>query len=514
LPLVPPLDWWLGALPLAAVALALRIGVHVGRQPGGVDTWYYLAYAEAFRARPSLDVSLPQYLLHDRVESYPPVFPSLLALLPQRWLRRYYWLVSPVIDCLHLLLLAYVAYRLTASLVVALLSASAYALTPHLVSETRSLTARPFGALMASLALLLTLKAVVTGHWPGWYTLAALAGAVLFLSSAALAAAYGFVSAVLSLVFLDPRYVLIACAGLMLAFVLSAGRMARVIRNYIHAVRHWHAHRSQFGAHPVEDSPIYGVSGRRAVPQRAGFLGATRLHEVLRLLGENPFLIALLLAPQGLAPWTQRLYVWSVALAALSVIATLWPPLRAFGPGRSYMKAAIFPTAYTIAFGVGTPAGLGRPLGLVTLACLAASALAIAFFYVYVRNRPTAQTASTPPELRDAVLHLAGLPRGGVFVLPYMYADYATCHSGQPVLWGGHSGSLERFAQIAPVIARPLPELFARYGVRYVLLDEGYVTAERLRLEGRLTNEGSWGSFSLGRLGDPSAPPSFSPESD
>jgi hypothetical protein len=504
LPLIPPLDWWLVAVPLAAVAFALRIGVHAGREPGGVDTWYYLAYADAFRARPSLDVRLPQYLLHDPVESYPPVFPSLLGLLPRRWLERSYWLVSPTIDCAHLLLLSYVAYRLTASLGVATLAASAYALTPHLVSETRSLTARPFGSLMATLALLLMLKAIVTGEWLGWYAVAALAGAVLFLSSAALAAAYGVVSAVLSLVFLDPRYLLLAFGGLGLAFLLSGGRMMRVIRNYVNAVRHWQAHRGGFGAHPVAESPVYGAPRPGTAAERPGLLGASRLQEILRLLGENPFLLALLLAPQGLAPWTQRLYVWAAALAALSVVATLWPPLRAFGPGRSYMKAAIFPTAYTIAFGVGSAAGLHKPLGLVTLACLGLSALAIAFFYAYVRSRPTEQTASIPLGLRDAVRHLAGLPRGGVFVLPYMYADYTAYRSGQPVLWGGHSGSLDRFAEISPVIARPLPELFARYGVRYVLLDEPYVRTERLQAGLTLDLEGAWGSVSLYRVGAPS----------
>ena len=164
------------------------------------------------------------------------------------------------------------------------------------------------------------------------------------------------------------------------------------------------------------------------------------------------------------------------------------------------MKAAIFPTAYTIAFGVGTAEGLRKPLGLVTLGCLALSALAIAFFYAYVRSRPTEQTVSVPPGLRDAVKHLAGLPHGGVLVLPYMYADYTAYHSGQPVLWGGHSGSLGRFAEISPVIALPLPELFARYGVRYVLLDEAYATPVRLRLQAEAVEEGRWGSFALYNL--------------
>src|SRR5882672_4483017 len=116
----------LAPVAIAIVAFALRVAVHAGRTPGGVDTWYYLAYADAFRRRPSLDVRLPQYLLQDERQSYPPLFPSLLALLPSQWLRRWFWMVAPAIDCLHLLLLYFVALRLTASLPVAAIAASAY----------------------------------------------------------------------------------------------------------------------------------------------------------------------------------------------------------------------------------------------------------------------------------------------------------------------------------------------------------------------------------------------------
>src|SRR5215467_15019461 len=69
-------------LGLVALALYLRLRIFVGTQPGGVDTWYYLASAEAIRSQKRLPISLPQYLLHDQKESYPAVFPVFLALLP------------------------------------------------------------------------------------------------------------------------------------------------------------------------------------------------------------------------------------------------------------------------------------------------------------------------------------------------------------------------------------------------------------------------------------------------
>jgi hypothetical protein len=465
---------------VVAIAFAARVVVHAGRTPGGVDTWYYLAFADAFRRQPSWDVRLPQYLLQDERQSYPPLFPSLLSLVPAGWLRERYWTLSPLIDCAHLFLLYCLTARLTASVAVAGMAAAAYALTPHLISETRSLSARPFGALLHSLAMLVLLKVTLSEGMGPWAAVAVLAGACLFLSSAAMAAAYGFVCAGMSLWFRDPRYLLLATAGLVAAIVLSRGHMVRVIRNYLFAVRYWSRNHRAYGSHPIHDSPLYG--GRPRPVQRAGFLGASTLQQLVRLVGENPFLLALPLAPYAAAPVTAHLHVWAVGLAAFAVTATVVPPLRAFGPGRSYMRAAVFPTAYTIAAGIGRPAGLLRPLGLATLACLALSLGAVVFFCLYVRGRPTEQTASIPEGLTRATRVLSELPPGGVLVLPFMYADYVCYQAGRPVVWGGHCGNLARFEWVAPVLSRPLADICAELGVRYVLLDERYIRFEELRL--------------------------------
>src|SRR5437868_10485104 len=91
---------WFSLIGLALVGLALylRLRIFIGTQPGGVDTWYYLASAEAIRSQKRLPISLPQYLLHETKESYPAVFPLFLASLPPGWLRSYFWLISPIID--------------------------------------------------------------------------------------------------------------------------------------------------------------------------------------------------------------------------------------------------------------------------------------------------------------------------------------------------------------------------------------------------------------------------------
>lgn len=484
---------------LSVLAFVLRVAVHWRRTPGGVDTWYYMAYADAFRRRPSLDVRLPQYLLQDEHQSYPPLFPSLLGLVPRQLRLRFYWAIAPAIDAAHALLLYVVCLRLTESLAVACIAAGLYAFTPHLVAETRSLNPRPFGALMLSLALLFTFRSLTPGAGHADLAGAIVAATAVLLASAAMSAAYALASAALALSFGEPRYALFPAAALLLALFLTGGRYLRVVRNYVHAVDYWRRNRSRFGAHPVLDSPLYGSQGR-APAQRPGFLGQDRAQELLRLLGEAPILLALPLAPVASMPWAPHLYAWAVSLVALAVTATLVPPLRAFGPGRSYMKAALFPLAFTLAAGIGGRHGLFRPLGAVSIASLLLSLGAIAFFWRYVRARPSEQTASVPPDLERAVERLRDLPeQGALFCLPYMYMDYVGYHSGRAVVWGGHCGDLRRFERVAPVLRYSLSELFHDFGARFLLIDTGYLDPSRLRLDADWPVAGSFGSFRLYR---------------
>src|SRR5436309_4487499 len=106
------MGFMLVGLGLVGLAIFLRLRIFIGTRPGGVDTWYYLASAEAIRRQKRLPISLPQYLLHDEKESYPAVFPLFLATFSPHWLRSYFWLISPAIDAVHLIVLYLLALRL------------------------------------------------------------------------------------------------------------------------------------------------------------------------------------------------------------------------------------------------------------------------------------------------------------------------------------------------------------------------------------------------------------------
>lgn len=497
-------------LGLSLLALMLRVLVHLGATPSGVDTWYYLASADELRRTRRLPIQLPQYLLQDRTESYAPGFIIFLALLPRRLLQRTFWLISPLVDALHVVLLYAILYRLTNSIVTAAIGGLIYALVPQLVAETRSLSPRALGVLLLSVSMFLALRFTVPpedavtlrlGAEPWIVALATvIAMATLVLTQSPTGAvALVVATTALSAVHRDPRYAAFAGLGFVAAYVLTGGFYARVLRNHLDAVRFWRRNLHSRGGEPILDSPIYGrgrepeVNGRERRPTR----WQSTKWQLVRLVGENPFVIPMLLTPPPAAEWWGgRMYWWAIAVHAWALATTVIPPLRVLGPGYMYLKAAVFPAAVTVALSVG-PRTLGFPYGLFVIAAGAMSVVVIVFFLFYTRSKRTERTSSAPPALARVTSRLRSSPKDGVLVLPFMYADYVCYNAGKRTLWGGHSGDLSRFEAIFPVVRRPFDDLIREYDLHYVLLDLSYVTPARIRLEPLLRELHRDGQFAL-----------------
>jgi len=492
---IQAMELMLVGLGLVGLALYLRLRVFIGTRPGGVDTWYYLASAEAYRAQKRLPIRLPQYLLHDPTESYPAVFPLFLALLPPNWLRRYFWLVSPIIDAVQLLLLYLLSFRLTDSVLAAATAGLIYAVTPQLISETRNLNGRAFASLLQTITMLVLLRSVIPSDGPsasligpggnGLWAAAVVLVAILYNTHTSTTIAFLVSVATLSVVFSEPRYVLAGLAGLPVAVVISGGYYLRVIGNHLHAARFWLRNVRYTRAHQINDSPLYGVSnGDKRSPglYRAG-LGAL----ALRVLGENPFILAMLVTPAPPTVWAAHMYWWAVAILVWSLLTTFGGPLRILGPGFHYMKASVFPTAYALAVTVNVTEGALSVVGLAVVLSIILSFAALAYFYRVMARRETEHTAQTPPDLAEAAAYLRRLPGQRVLVLPSMYADFVAYEAHKAVLWGGHSGDLRTFEDFAPVLRKPLDFFFRQYQLDYLVLDYAYVTPARLRIEERVS---------------------------
>jgi hypothetical protein len=492
-------------LALVGLALYLRLRIFIGTRPGGVDTWYYLASAEAIRTQKRLPISLPHYLLHEDKESYPAVFPLFLALLPSGWLRSNFWLVSPIVDVVQLLLLYLLTFRLTDSVLASGTAGLIYAVTPQLISETRNLNGRAFASLLQTITMLVLLRSVIPGVGPsatltgqgeyGLWIIGVLLVAVLYNTHTSTTIAFLVSVTTLSVVLGERRLLLAGLAGFPVAILISGGYYLRVIRNHLHAARFWMRNVRYTRAHQVEDSPLFAPTNGRGGPVHGLYRSWSLLG--LRVLGENPFILAMLVTPIPDNVWGVHMYWWAVAILGWSLLTTFGGPLRILGPGFHYMKTSVFPTAYALSVTVNIQEGAISPVGLALLISVIASFAALAYFYRLMAQRETEHTAQTPPDLAEAATFLRTLPGERVLVLPNMYADFVAYGADKAVVWGGHSGDLRRFEEFFPVIRRPIDYFVERYAVDYVVLDEAYVLPQRLGIESSIAPLGRFGTIAV-----------------
>ena len=476
-------------LGLVGLAAYLRLRTFIGTRPGGVDTWYYLASADAIRKQKGLPISLPQYLLHEATESYPAVFPLFLSFLPASWLRSYFWLVSPIIDAVQLLLLYLLTFRLTDSVLAAGTAGLIYAVTPQLISETRNLNGRAFASLLQTITMLVLLRSAIPSDGPtatltgpgdyGLWLVGVVLVAILYNTHTSTTIAFLVSVATLTVVFGERRLLLAGLAGLPLAILLSRGYYLRVIRNHLYAARFWIRNVKYTRAHQVKDSPLFR-GGANGEPSRG--LYRSQLGLGLRVLGENPFILPMLVTPIPDNTWAAHMYWWAVAILVWSMLTTFGGPLRILGPGFHYMKTSVFPTAYALAVTVNIQEGALSAVGLALVISVIASFAALAYFYRVMARRETEHTAQTPPDLAEAASYLRTLPGRNVLVLPSMYADFVSYAANKAVVWGGHSGDLSKFDEFYPVLKKPIAYFVDKYAVDYLLLDHAYVTPEALRV--------------------------------
>ena len=167
-----------------------------------------------------------------------------------------------------------------------------------------------------------------------------------------------------------------------------------------------------------------------------------------------PFLLVLPLAGSSSwrTGWSQALFRMGRFHLRLRRHLPPWSgrfaPLRA---GAELHEVRDLPDPRTsLAAAIGTPKGLMSAPGLAARG-LGANMVSVIFFLVPTcgeeerAHRPRAAGPARPgrPPRQSSRAAWSALPGG--------YSDYITYKTGRAVLWGGHSGSLDKFELVSPV---------------------------------------------------------------
>ena len=461
---------------LFSLALGMRVYPHLKRSPGGVDAWYFLSYIRELKRTKRFPVKLPRYLMDIEEQWYPPGFPLLLALLPTNFLYKCHWLISPLIDCLQLLLLYVFTLITTGSLFAALIASVVYAVTYTLISENLNMNSRSLGAIVEVALMLCIFRYIDTAQW-WWLMVSLVMGAVLLLTHKMATQCFVFTMLFLTLIESRLAYITLTIGIVIFTLVVSGGFYYKVLLSHIDILLFWRRNLHNLGAHQILESPIY--KGELSVDTKAYRPGTTGLFlNVRRVLSHNFFLVPLLISP-FVGYNVDRFCWWAISTYILALVTTLFGPLRFLGEGYKYLKMAAFPTAYVLS------RGFTDTYHWVLILSIGVAVLInfklIVRLYKLLRAKNIGE-ATTSRALSEAVQFIGRLPQGVVLCVPQTYPDYVVYHTNHKVLWGTHSGGFSLVEDFFPVLRKPLEYFIEQYHVSYILLNKDYVAPTVLGL--------------------------------
>ena len=474
-----------GCILLLLFAFFIRVKPIWKNRYRGVDAYYYLLCTEEFRRNKKIPIVLPPYyLLENQEQWYPPGFIVFLSLFSERFVKKYYWILSPAVDCLIVAILYVLTYLVTGSMGAAILAGFLYALTPAAIVECSDLTSRPLGCLFL-IATMLSTFAFANYHSLYFLGICLLSGFCLLMTHKMSAQLLYFVLPSMSLVFWDFTYILVMLGIVATTFVLSKGFFIKVLRGQYDILSFWNRNWRNLGAHQVYSSPIYGDETRDdpgGVFQR----GVKGLYRQIQYLGLNIFIVLLifpLLHYNQLSLFDKQMLWWVILTYVLAVLTLLIPRFRFFGEGFKYLRMVVFPISYLAIM----PFYYGWDISyylypVLTMAILASIGI-ILRVYKFIESPPSWSNPSMDSDLDSVVKFLRENNKVSVILsIPVNLMDTIAYYCRKKVLWGGHNYSFRNLGPLFPVYRQPLEFFVSTYNVSHIVVDTDYVTPEVLQL--------------------------------
>ena len=459
-------------LALFVRAIPYRLAPH----GAGVDHWFWKSYVETYRKERVFPPVLPQYTL-DEHQWYPPVFPLLLAHLPERVFDAYNHIVAIGIDLARMSLLLGAAYwQSDGNPRVIAVAGLIYATIPIQTSYNIQLNPRGLGALLLEIVLLLLLWFyALGGGWVLWVPIVVLSGLILLTHKMTTQVFWVLIIGTAILYREWPLLGLVP-GSMAAAFVLSGGFYAKVLRAHWEIVWFWNRNWRWIGADWLRESPMYG-DGSYERPEKLHRSGVKGLvWQLYVLFGFNPAAwIACLLVYDRVALqsplliYPTYLLVWLIIPCLLALATTFVPFLKCLGAGYLYVynTSLLAALLLSLTFEYTRIPEISTPL--VVLALVLNVGGLLTYYVRFYQDR----RARVDEQLTVMLDVLRSEPAGVVMCVPISWAEVVSYKTGHAVLWGGHGSGFRRMEPVWPRLLVPVREVIATYDVRYLLTMEG-----------------------------------------
>ncbi len=467
---------------LSILTFYIRIRPRLSQRNFGIDSWYYLLYTNELRKAKRIPVKLPYFLLDIDEQWYPPGLPILLALFSQRFLERFQWAISPLVDTIQMIILYLASYFITKNILVASVSAILYATSPIVVSQNSNLNSRGLGALLLTLVMLSLYQYTATANLL-YLILMVLGGAILLHTHKLASQQMLFLFIGFSILYFNLMYLLILAGIYLAAIILSGGFYLNILKGHIAILRFWRKNLPNLFAHQVYQSPLYKNEAKAKDKRGCGGIVNSKLWLNLSKFQFSVIFITILFYA-FIYRWNLKLSEvfflnWFIINFLSIVIISYFKPVKFLGEGHRYFMYGIFPSSFLLAqfiFKGSVDINIGI---FILLTILIINLLLINKIH---NDQKKNILATINTELKAIVEYIKELPKDNIMCFPFSYCEPIAYFCRKKTLWGAHGYGYDNLEQFFPVLLKPVEYFVHLYGISYCLINRDYVSINDMNL--------------------------------
>ena len=480
----------LAGLLIVIVAFMARLVTFWNIRHRGCDAYYFLLCSEVYREQRRIPIILPPvYLLEQREQWYPPGFSVFLSWIPEEWLKKYYWAISPAIDSLVVLMTYIFIMVLTGNVFYALIAGFIHAISSASLSDCTNLNSRPLGAMLFTVTLLGIVGAFLGGPLAGVNIVIGISAGVVLLFTHKLSSQLLYVLLpLMAVAMLDAQFLVFLFIIIVIALIPGRGFLISIWKHQLDILMFWKRHWVELGAHQIDDSPMYGKRGEDEQAYIGGkmFLGGfAGFFKQVMYMAMNP---AVIMMAFPIWFWSEMQYIdklmfWWAAITYIFAGCTVFiKGMRFLGEGHRYLKLASIPIGYIAIL----PLFREWPVNWIYWAMLGVS-ITIALIELIRMSHFMCNPAKTlvpfvDEQLQKVIDYLKHAETENIMCLPDSLADAIGYYCMKGIIKGTHNYPIKMVEPFFPVHKLPFDYLINGYKSSHVVLSKNYVSPARLTM--------------------------------
>jgi hypothetical protein len=467
---------------LNVLNLYIRIRPRLYQKNFGIDSWYFLLCADIFRRTKKVPIKLPYYILDINEQWYPPIFPIILALIPQRFLKKYQWIISPLIDTIQMNLLFFIVFFLTKSIGAAFVGTLFYATSPILATQNSNLNSRGLGSLFLSCTILGLCGLTITAT-PIFLLYTLLFGALVLYTHKLATQQLFFLMIGFSIFYLNPNFFFILVSIILIATILSGGFYFKILKGHIEILKFWKKNLPFLWAHQIYQSPLYREKNK-AITKRGcrGIVASQKWFNLAKaqfiiLFGAIAFYS--LVNRQNFTSVSKFFLNWYLINFLTVGIINYFPPVKFLGEGQRYFMYGIFPASFLLSQLIFL-SGLNMIIGGILFVIIIL--MNILLIHKIHTDQEKNILAIIDTNLNQVLDYINRLPKDNIMSFPVSHCDHIAFFCRKKTLWGGHSCGYDKLQPFFPILLEPIEHFIRTYNVSYCLFNKFYIDLDDLHL--------------------------------